>query len=248
MWWRPSLAQFRGELPVDWDWVYSSTVLVQRHLQEPEGTTTNTPGDWECIISVSRLCPRGAMVPGKPVGVTDVLLGVFRLTIDGYSSPSTEPSLSRICLTCPDAAMSRTEWRGFLHTLHQINSSPEAYEGSEEDLSSLLGGLESVSGLTRAELDLFSLTERWASWILSIIQACPALHSLKVATSMWNGLILEEGVRLLERSDKRPGCTLTVSGMRCQKPTDPCTVDPEKRFCLPLMMDFSCNQNVKLHF
>ncbi|KAL6466302.1 hypothetical protein MHYP_G00264350 [Metynnis hypsauchen] len=172
----------------------------------------------------------------------------LRLTVYGISRPKTDPSISKISLTCPHSGTSRTDWRGFLQTLHKINSSAEAYEGCEEDLSSLLGVLVSVSGLKKVELDFFSLTERWASWVLSIIQACPTVQELRVDTDMWNGLILEEGVRLLEKSQKRPDCTLTVSGMRCQKPTDQCTVDPEKRFCPPLMVDLSCNQNVKLQF
>ncbi|XP_017540815.2 NACHT, LRR and PYD domains-containing protein 1 homolog isoform X2 [Pygocentrus nattereri] len=173
--------------------------------------------------------------------------GDFTLTVYGISRPQTDPSISKISLTCPHSGTSRTDWSGFLQTLHKINSSAEAYEGCEEDLASLLGVLVSVSGLKEVELGFFSLTERWASWVLSIIQACPTIHKLRVDTDMWNGLILEEGVRLLE-SQKRPDCTLTVSGMRCQKPTDQCTVDPEKRFCHPLMMDLSCNQDVKLQF
>ncbi|XP_036454476.1 NACHT, LRR and PYD domains-containing protein 1 homolog [Colossoma macropomum] len=174
--------------------------------------------------------------------------GDFTLTVYGISRPQTDPSISKIRLTYPHSDTSRTNWRGFLQTLHKINSSAEAYEGLEEDLSSLLGVLESMSGLKEVELGFFSLTETWASWVLSIIQACPTLHELSVDTDMWNGLILEEGVRLLEKSQKRPDCTLTVSGMRCHKPSDQCTVDPEKKFCPPLMMDLSCNQNVKLQF
>ncbi|KAL7838960.1 hypothetical protein SRHO_G00256180 [Serrasalmus rhombeus] len=174
--------------------------------------------------------------------------GDFTLTVYGISRPQTDPSISKISLTCPHSGTSRTDWSGFLQTLRKINSSAEAYEGCEEDLASLLGVLVSVSGLKEVELGFFSLTERWASWVLSIIQACPTIHKLRVDTDMWNGLILEEGVRLLEKSQKRPDCTLTVSGMRCQKPTDQCTVDPEKRFCHPLMMDLSCNQDVKFQF
>ncbi|KAI4873577.1 hypothetical protein NFI96_006030 [Prochilodus magdalenae] len=102
----------------------------------------------------------------------------FWVRISTYSSHM-ELSLARFCLTCPHAEISSIDWKGFLRTLHRINSSTETYEGFPEDLSALLCVLESLEGLREMELGLFSLTETWASWTLSIIQACPALHRLK---------------------------------------------------------------------
>ncbi|XP_030629218.1 NACHT, LRR and PYD domains-containing protein 3-like [Chanos chanos] len=111
----------------------------------------------------------------------------------------------------------------------------------DEQFHGLLSFLHSVPGLKEVHMTVWRLTESYAARILSLIQTCPSLQNISFkAVEYEEGFLLEEGLRLLQHSQIRPDCTLTVEGLRCTKPTDQCT---ELR-----QWGQDCNQKVKLPF
>ncbi|XP_030629296.1 NACHT, LRR and PYD domains-containing protein 3-like [Chanos chanos] len=111
----------------------------------------------------------------------------------------------------------------------------------DEQLDGLLSFLHSVPGLKEVHMTVWRLTESYAARILSLIQTCPSLQDISFkAVEYEEGLLLEEGIRLLQHSQIRPDCTLTVEGLRCTKPTDQCTKLKHRKL--------TCNQRVKLQF
>ncbi|RXN20114.1 LRR and PYD domains-containing 3-like protein [Labeo rohita] len=105
----------------------------------------------------------------------------------------------------------------------------------DEHVSLLLSSFHSV-GLKTLHLKLVSLNESWASGIISLVQICTSLQQLSVSVF---GLLLEEGLMLLEKSLTNPHCTVIIEGMKCSKPTDQCKEQD---------WSHSCNKKVKIHF
>ncbi|XP_030629224.1 uncharacterized protein LOC115811245 [Chanos chanos] len=83
----------------------------------------------------------------------------------------------------------------------------------DEQFHDLLSFLCSVPGLKDVHMTVWRLTESYAARILSLIQTCPSLQDISFkAGDVGKGLLLEEGIRLLQHSQIRPDCTLTVEG------------------------------------
>ncbi|KAG7472866.1 hypothetical protein MATL_G00113770 [Megalops atlanticus] len=146
-----------------------------------------------------------------------------------------------LTLTCPYSEMSNINWTRFLEIFYRLKGLLEISPEFNEHVNALLSFLNSVPGLKFLSVEVASLTESWVTRILSLIQTCPSLQcvSLKVYGLSVDGLLLEEGICLLEDSQKRPECALIVHGSRCTKLTDQCT-ERENICSLP------CNQRVKL--
>ncbi|XP_051734098.1 NACHT, LRR and PYD domains-containing protein 1 homolog isoform X2 [Ctenopharyngodon idella] len=103
------------------------------------------------------------------------------------------------------------------------------------DLDALMTVLYSFSKLKKMEMKLHCLSEMWTHWILRIIQNCSSLTELKVNAY----LLLEEGIKVLQRSDTRPACSVTFQGFKCNNQSVKCTRYQDRRL--------SCNQWVKIH-
>ncbi|XP_030629232.1 uncharacterized protein LOC115811252 [Chanos chanos] len=170
--------------------------------------------------------------------------GWIRSVFMGFSSakslsPQTKSSLSRISLTCPHSQISTIRWTGFLRTFNKVNGLTESCEKFDEQFNALLSFLNSVPGLKKVDLNVNILSKSWATRTLDLIQTCPSLQDIRLAAGFGGkGLLLEEGIKLLQESEKGPDCTLTLDGWRCTKPSDQCTGEED--------WNLYCNQRVKL--
>ncbi|XP_051990429.1 LOW QUALITY PROTEIN: NACHT, LRR and PYD domains-containing protein 1 homolog [Xyrauchen texanus] len=167
------------------------------------------------------------------------------------SSPQNEPSLPEIILKCPFLEVHSFNLKTFLLAFHNVNCSTEQSPDFDKQVDALLSQLPSVSGLSGINFSVPFLTERWASKILFLIQSCPSLAGLSFNASSGSsvdaqgihGFLMEEGIRLLKESPKRPNCTLKIRGVRCSKSTaDHCTYQTEE------FEKLDCNQRVTIEF
>ncbi|XP_031415317.1 NACHT, LRR and PYD domains-containing protein 1 homolog [Clupea harengus] len=108
-----------------------------------------------------------------------------------------------------------------------------------------IGVLESFTewgtlpGLEEVKLEVSCLTESWAHWILNLIHTCPTLKEVKLQASLgFKVCLLEEGISLLQESNRRPDCTVTLTGRRCTKPSGKCTEEDNPQL--------GCNKKVKI--
>ncbi|XP_030629288.1 NACHT, LRR and PYD domains-containing protein 3-like [Chanos chanos] len=179
-----------------------------------------------------------------------VINGDFRLSVEDnrwmlrfseISSPQTEPSLLAISLTCPHSQISSINWTTFIQIIYGVKISRENSPEFDGQFDALLSFLRSVSGLKEVYLNVNSLTESWASRILSLIQTCPSLQDISFKTGEdGEDLFFEEEIRLLQHCEEVPDPTLTVEGMGCMTPTDECTEQSQ--------WTQNCNLNVNLQF
>nr|XP_005171463.3 NACHT, LRR and PYD domains-containing protein 3-like [Danio rerio] len=72
----------------------------------------------------------------------------------------------------------------------------------------LMTALHLLSGLQKMELRLGNMTKRWANRILSFSQTYTGLQEMSVHAEM----LLEEGIKVLQKSRSNPGCTVTFTG------------------------------------
>ncbi|XP_026100402.1 NACHT, LRR and PYD domains-containing protein 3-like [Carassius auratus] len=91
----------------------------------------------------------------------------------------------------------------------------------------------SFSKLKKMEISVDCLTERWCVWTLQIIQNCPSLTEIKVDAY----ILLEGGIKILQRSHTRPACVMRVEGLVCHKQSQKCTD----------YNSLSCNEKVMIH-
>ncbi|XP_056098381.1 NACHT, LRR and PYD domains-containing protein 1 homolog [Rhinichthys klamathensis goyatoka] len=104
----------------------------------------------------------------------------------------------------------------------------------QRDLEAFLSVLHSFSNLEKMEMSVKCLTEKLSVWILQMSQNCPKLTELTLDA----GLLLEDGVEILQSSNTRPRCMMTFNGSICNKPSQKCT-DSDDRWS-------RCNQYVKI--
>ncbi|XP_067308679.1 NACHT, LRR and PYD domains-containing protein 1 homolog [Pseudorasbora parva] len=130
-------------------------------------------------------------------------------------------SLKSYSLNFPQTDLIDIDWTRLFQTIHQ------------GDLDALMSVLCSLSKLKKMRIEVNSLDEMWSVWTLQIIQNCSSLTELIVKA----GFLLEEGIKILQRSCTRPDCILTFEGFMCNKQSRKCT-----RYS-----DCSCNQEVKIH-
>ncbi|XP_051769468.1 NACHT, LRR and PYD domains-containing protein 1 homolog [Ctenopharyngodon idella] len=145
------------------------------------------------------------------------------------------PAVLNISFTCSHSEISNTDWTLFLQTLSKAGKLAEDSSALEDHVSLLLSSFHSV-GLKKLDLKVFSLNESWASGIISLVQTCTSLQELSVSVT---GLLLEEGLELLQKSMTDPHCTVTIEGWKCTKLTDQCTEQD---------WTHSCNEKVEIHF
>ncbi|KTF76977.1 hypothetical protein cypCar_00045492 [Cyprinus carpio] len=120
----------------------------------------------------------------------------------------------------------------------------------DRQVNALLSQLPSVSGLSAINLSVPVLTETWASRILFLVESCPRLAVISFnaglkgsdGTEGLPGLLMEEGIKLLKESTKRPECIVNIRGFRCSKTSDRCTRHTKQ------VEELSCNQRVTIEF
>ncbi|KAL2086443.1 hypothetical protein ACEWY4_017502 [Coilia grayii] len=124
--------------------------------------------------------------------------------------------------------------------LHQARSLE--YDGRVDGLMACVSSLADLKGVG---LWAGCLTEVWANRILSLIRACPHLHQARFEAAVFDeeweseaGLLLEEGIHLLQEAQMPPGCTITLEGKRCRKTVDPCRRRRDWKL--------SCNEEVEM--
>ncbi|XP_062374828.1 NACHT, LRR and PYD domains-containing protein 1 homolog isoform X2 [Sardina pilchardus] len=162
------------------------------------------------------------------------------------SSPQAEAALSSMSLTLPPSPqLQPTDCTAFLQTLHSVRGLTESSVGFAERVDALLSCLLSLASLKKLVMVVSCLTTGWASRVLTLVQACSSLKEITVLAGRGVGLnlsgdgfLLEDGLKLLRSSPKRPDCSLTVIGWRCNKPCDQCTNLSDSK--LP------CNRHVQL--
>ncbi|XP_048020095.1 NACHT, LRR and PYD domains-containing protein 1 homolog isoform X2 [Megalobrama amblycephala] len=145
------------------------------------------------------------------------------------------PAVLNISLTCSHSEISSTDWTLFLQRISNAGKLAQDSSALEDHISLLLSSFHSV-GLKKLDLKVFSLNESWASGIISLVQTCTSLQELSVSVT---GLLLKEGLELLQKSLTDPHCTVTIEGRKCCKPTDQCTEEDWSQ---------SCNKKVEIHF
>ncbi|XP_051718743.1 NACHT, LRR and PYD domains-containing protein 1 homolog isoform X4 [Ctenopharyngodon idella] len=120
------------------------------------------------------------------------------------SSVITETSLkTELTLTCPDSLISTIKWVK-LQKERALYS--YRYFGAEEEEVRLLTFLQSVSDLKKVCLQVSSLTNILAPYILSLIQNCPSLIELSINSR--NKFLLK--IQSLKQSLKQMGWIMTV--------------------------------------
>ncbi|XP_076153838.1 NACHT, LRR and PYD domains-containing protein 1 homolog isoform X3 [Alosa pseudoharengus] len=110
-----------------------------------------------------------------------------------------------------------------------------------ECVDALLSWLASLPDLKGVSLEVSCLTEIWATRILQLIHTCPSLKRAEFKTAVYDesleeeeGLLLEEGICLLQEAQRRPDCTIKLTGKRCCKATEKCTEFKDR--------NLSCNE------
>ncbi|XP_076156380.1 NACHT, LRR and PYD domains-containing protein 3-like isoform X8 [Alosa pseudoharengus] len=148
----------------------------------------------------------------------------------GDSSPESETSGLQLEFHL-SSELSSTKLRDTLHMFHQLTHSAENSPEYDECVDALMAHLSSLPDLMKVALSTGCLTEIWANRILTLIHTCPQLREVQFGASICDssrgeeerGLLLEEGICLLQEAQRRPDCTISLIGKRCCLPVDPCT-------------------------
>ncbi|RXN20112.1 LRR and PYD domains-containing 3-like protein [Labeo rohita] len=161
--------------------------------------------------------------------------GDVQLSLNSSEKKPSFPAALNISLKCPQSEISSTDWTLFLQRLSKTVNVAKDSSALDEHVSLLLSSFQSV-GLKTLDLKLVSLNESWASGIIFLAQTCTSLQELSVSVT---GLLLKEGLKLLEKSLTDPHCTVIIEGRKCSKSTDQCKEQD---------WSHSCNEKVKIHF
>ncbi|XP_021323557.2 NACHT, LRR and PYD domains-containing protein 1 homolog isoform X2 [Danio rerio] len=175
-----------------------------------------------------------------------LVVNVVRLCL----SIQNQPSLSEIILNCPRSEASNIDIKSFTESFHNINCIAEESVDFDRNLHALLTLLTSMSGLSALNLSVPFLTETWASRVLFLVESSPKLTVINFHAGSWcsdgvkwlPGLLLEEGIKLLKESAKRPECIVNIRGFRCSKSSERCSRHTEH------IDQLSCNQRVTIQF
>ncbi|XP_051554294.1 NACHT, LRR and PYD domains-containing protein 1 homolog [Myxocyprinus asiaticus] len=103
----------------------------------------------------------------------------FLLSVNHSGKNPSFPSLLKISLTCPHSEMSSTDWTLILQRLGKTRKLTKDSSECDEHVTLLLSSFHSV-GLKKIDLNVVSLTESWASGIISLIQTCYSLQELSI--------------------------------------------------------------------
>ncbi|KAF4117656.1 NACHT, LRR and PYD domains-containing protein 1 homolog isoform X2 [Onychostoma macrolepis] len=147
-----------------------------------------------------------------------------RICIDPLWHVDPAVSLQSLGLTLPYSELNNNNWAKLFQIIHQ------------KDLDALMLIPCSFSKLKKMEIRAYWLTRRLCVWTLQIIQNCPSLTEVKVDAVFF---LLEEGIKILQRSRTTPVCVMRVQGLVCHKQSQKCTLYEDRLL--------SCNQEVMIH-
>ncbi|XP_026061038.1 NACHT, LRR and PYD domains-containing protein 3-like isoform X2 [Carassius auratus] len=147
-------------------------------------------------------------------------LSSVHIGILSYKDPAAP--LRSLSLTSPHSELININWIELFQIITQ------------NDSDALINILY-FSKLKKMAILVDCLTERWCVWTLQIIQNCPSLTEVKVDALF----LLEEGIKILQRSRTRPACVMRVEGSVCHKLSQKCTEYKDR--------ELSCNQKVMIH-
>ncbi|KAL2095284.1 hypothetical protein ACEWY4_010003 [Coilia grayii] len=154
-------------------------------------------------------------------------------------STQSHSSLSGLSLTCPHSHMSGVTWIHFLRRFQKVNGLTDSCVAFDEQCTTLLSLLHLVAGLKEVGMTVNILSQSWATRTLHLMHSCPSLQAIRLTAGVEaKGLLLEEGIKILQESDRDPGCTLTLNGWRCHKAFEQCTGEGD--------WSRDCNQRVQL--
>ncbi|KAL2104393.1 hypothetical protein ACEWY4_001261 [Coilia grayii] len=147
-----------------------------------------------------------------------------------------EVQITDVSLTLPQTHLASIN-------LHTIRTLGDLHQGTPE----FVVQVSQVQGLAKITLIVSSLTGGWADTLHALILKCPTLASITLdAGQAGRGLLLEEGLRVLQdalqslrKCHSRRQLTITLTGRRCSKKSNPCTApgDCERR----------CNRSIQMH-
>ncbi|XP_051718428.1 LOW QUALITY PROTEIN: NACHT, LRR and PYD domains-containing protein 1 homolog [Ctenopharyngodon idella] len=146
-----------------------------------------------------------------------------RISIIPPCRPNQTASLQSLSLTFPRAGLIDINWTRFFQIIFS------------DDSDALMSVLYSFSTLKKMHMSVDCLSKKWSVWTLQIIQNCSSLTELMVDANF----LLEEGIKLLQRSRTRPACIMSFKGLICNKQSRKCTRYNDRQL--------SCNQEVKIH-
>ncbi|XP_042184999.1 NACHT, LRR and PYD domains-containing protein 1 homolog isoform X2 [Oncorhynchus tshawytscha] len=118
------------------------------------------------------------------------------------------------------------DWRKLFQLVHTLEQHPDW----DEHVEALISLLHSQTSLEDIGLFVSRLTERCATSVISLSQACPNLRMISLHV-VEHGLLLEEVLQRLRASKRRPDCRVLVAGWRCRKPADQCTGRKDWSLC-----------------
>ncbi|XP_048020103.1 NACHT, LRR and PYD domains-containing protein 1 homolog [Megalobrama amblycephala] len=130
-------------------------------------------------------------------------------------------SLRSLSLTFPRSEQVSIYWTRLFQKI---------YQGDSDAMKSVL---YSFSKLKKMKMTVDCLTKMWSVWSLQIMQNCPSLTELTIDADF----LLEEGIKILQRSNTRPACIMKFHGFICNKQSQKCSRNEQQ----------SCNQAVKIH-
>ncbi|XP_063049471.1 NACHT, LRR and PYD domains-containing protein 1 homolog [Engraulis encrasicolus] len=166
----------------------------------------------------------------------------LRLYIGNYGDTSPESETSGLGLVVKLPEISHILLEEITCRFHQLR--PLA-EKSPEHVDGLMAYMSSLPDLKWVWLGAGCLTEFWAKKILSLIQTCPHLDGVEFRAAIVGpkgvgefGLLLEEGIHLLQEAQLPPGRTITLTGLGCSKTKDPCRRLRDRKL--------SCNKEVEI--
>ncbi|XP_056600543.1 uncharacterized protein LOC130418425 isoform X3 [Triplophysa dalaica] len=166
------------------------------------------------------------------------------VTVDIQAAHKTIRTIpSCISFTLPCSTILKIDGHELLETLDLLKGLEENCEEHEEYLGDLMSILLSVPGLQRVTLNIGNLTETWVRRILSLAEVCPDLHEIKCHCIEGAGLVLEENVGILQRSQMDSDCLIIITGVKLGKGSD-----MSNHMRMVTSSASSCNERVKLTF
>ncbi|XP_048117300.1 uncharacterized protein LOC125306150 [Alosa alosa] len=144
----------------------------------------------------------------------------------GFVQSGSAGPISALSLSLFRAAdLSSFQWTDVLQRSHTLWLT-EKEGGLPAHVDGQMSALALVPGLKGVQLEVHPRIVHpcWATGVLSLMQACSTLDNIQLSGGQFgNGLLTEEGLKLLHDSEKRGDYKLIIKGAKCTKITDKCT-------------------------
>ncbi|XP_067218072.1 NACHT, LRR and PYD domains-containing protein 1 homolog isoform X2 [Chanodichthys erythropterus] len=188
-------------------------ILPALHKVKQLWITPEDPSDSDLVELIYALL-RGQTLSSQHVDI-DPRNRKFENYSDGSLSLSFSEEQTRISIN-PPHRVNQTEHLPSLNLMFpragpiDINWTRFFQIIQQEDSDALMSVLFSSSTLKKMDMHVNCLSKKWSVWALHIIQNCSSLTELKVYATF----LLEEGIKLLQRSRTRPACIMSFEGLK----------------------------------